>query len=379
MFTYLKHLLIVVFLTATTQVFSQIAEGYSQATLTFVDGKIEEGFIKDIELMKIDKNIRFKKNLSDKNYQSIKPDSLIKSITLSNGERYETLEVKHPLTQEVVKVFSALVAKGELSLYEAIHEEEEIFVLVKKKETYWLQNDRLISGEDKIRRYRFRNIFYNAISDAQISESVIADLEYNRKAVLEVIQMYNIEKGATTSMVLKPKKPILFLITGGSLGKKVNDGRNFTSGSSLRIFFPRLSKSFSLNTGLRYQYFVFDMDFYNRVDNYLGNNLFELPIEIQHNFLKGKFRPFAFVGTNLSFLKLDLSQISENTRPSRSQIKKDPFAYLGYTEGFSINSTYGLGVEYSPISNLIVRGAYAENRYTSSLTLGLYYCLKLSK
>ncbi|KHJ36903.1 hypothetical protein PBAC_29390 [Pedobacter glucosidilyticus] len=381
MFTYLKQLLIVVFLTASTQVFSQIAEGYNQATLTFVDGTIKEGFIKDIELMKIDKNIRFKKNLSDKNYQSIKPDSLIKSIVLLNGEKYETLEVKHPLTKESVNIFCALVAKGNLSLYEAKYKGTEFFVLEKDGKTYWLQKDELLDGDSKITKYRFKNILYSAISDSKISEYDVEFVEFNRPSILNLIKRYNSEKGSNTDVIQIIKKPVLFLISGGGIGYQISQNKEWFAESKVRMFFPSMSKSFSLNTGVRYHNLDFEISdnlgTFRNYNYFLGTSLIEVPLELQNNFLSGRFRPFGTLGASLSYLSIDFSRLPQNLNYENT--KRQSLAIMGDKEGLAASIIYSLGVEWNLLDNFMLKGLYLQNRNGESILFGLYYSLKLTK
>jgi hypothetical protein len=379
--SYLKYLLIIVIITSNSKTYSQIKESVSKATLTFKDGTSQEGYIRDIELSKIDKDIKFKKNLSDKNYQSIKSDSLIKSIVLTNGEIYKTLEVKHPLTQETFNIFCALVAKGELSLYEAIHKETEFFVLEKKDRTYWLQKDELIDGELKVTKNRFKNNLYSAISDSKILESDIEFVEFNKKSILDVVNKYNTEKGSKTDITQVIKKPVLFLITGGGLGYQVADNKEWYLESKLRIFFPSFSKSFSLNTGLRYHHLDYkiasNFGTFTTYNYSLGTSLFEMPIEIQNNFLSGNFRPFGSLGLGISYLDIDFSEIPKNL--NFESAKSQSLMILGDENGFGVNLIYSLGAEWNVMNNLILKGSYYSGRNGESIIFGIKYCLKLSK
>ncbi|WP_026903295.1 hypothetical protein [Pedobacter glucosidilyticus] len=376
MYAYLKQLLVVILILIDIKSFSQIQESYSQATLTFTNGKVEKGFIKDIELSKIDKDIKFKSSISDKKFLSLKPDSLLNEIKLESGEKYKVLSVKHPLTQDTLKVLAVVLLEGNLSLYESVYNESGIFIIQKQNQNYWLQNDELLANDTKVTSYRYKNTLFTQVSDSKVSFSEVELLTFNRKSMVEIVQKYNGEKGVQSDIRIKNKKPVIFLIAGGGVGYDIGNNSEYYFESRLRLFSPSISKSFSLNVGLRYHYFDNQLIDQNRKIIQVGSGLFELPIEIQNNFLSRKFRPFGTVGVSLSYLNLNFSKIPENYS---SESAKQLAASVGGKDGFGANLIYSLGLEWNIINSLILRGMFINNRNGETILCGLKYNLKITK
>lgn len=143
---------------------------------------------------------------------------------------------------------------------------------------------------------------------------------------------------------------------------KTRDENEYYIQAVYRTYFPKLSRSTSINIGLNYfrhRYSEMNASFpYDKI-NYTSN-LISLPLQVQQNILNKNIRPYFFAGVNASILKI----VDEN---GNSQIQK------GFQKSFGVGILYGAGIEVDIYKGLMVKSEYRYENYSHLILLGIGY------
>ena len=245
--------------------------------------------------------------------------------------------------------------KGECSLYKCSYNDKDIYVVKNKSNNYVLQNDELISGETEIRKYNYRGILNIATDGFSNTNKVI---EFNENSFIKIITEFNSSIGLESKVLTYNEKRINYLIATIGGGFKQNESEYFFQGI-YRIYYPKISRSTSLNFGLNYFYNK-NSEVYNNVTYNFTSSLISLPVQLQQNFLNEKFRPYIFAGFNLNYLKV----VDKND---------NSVLFNGLQNNIGLGIVYGTGIEFDLYKGLLAKCEYKFESYRHVILFGIGY------
>ncbi len=120
-----------------------------------------------------------------------------------------------------------------------------------------------------------------------------------------MISDYNNSLGSENKITIVKKKLTHFIIASAGGMIKNSDEHEIYFQGIYRTYFPKISRSTSLNIGINYFNYkhseITGNYYYSAMRSY-KSTLISLPVQIQENFLNKNIRPYAFAGFNLSYL-----------------------------------------------------------------------------
>ncbi len=339
---------------------AQIKTTDIKVTIALTDGKQLSGFIKDETLSKMTVGVKFKP--SEAGVSTTYTISDFKNIQFENGESYEVLQAFLFRDTIKTKVLGALILKGKASVYEVNHNEDEVYIIDKDGKTYSLQNDQLNSSEGEITKYFFKNILLSVVEDGGITEDDVQRISFNQEDILTIVKKYNSSKNVV-SEVFSHKTPTSTFIIAGSSGNFLdkNDIEGLVT-VFYRLYYPRISKSTSINIGLQYSYR--QRTAYNDFsEKYRPSySAISIPFLIQQNILNKKIRPFLRGGLSLAYIKAD------NQDSSVLQVDE------GLQQNYGMTILYGVGLEVDLFKGLMFKtDFYKDAPLDHLITAGLAY------
>lgn len=251
-----------------------------------------------------------------------------------------------------IKVFAYLILKGKASLYKGIYKSNVFYVISKDTTNYVLQNDVFIPGHTEVKRYNYKGILNLATENLPIKSN--SDIGFRENDFIEIITKYNLSKGSEIKDFRQKEKATKFLIAyaGGGVGK---DDSEYFFQLIHRLYYPRISKSTSLNIGVNY---------YNYQVNDLNNaskiSLISLPFQIQHNLSNKSFRPYLFTGINFSYLR--------KVDDDNNSLLED-----GFQSNYGFGFLYGAGIEIDIYKGLMLKSEFRYETFAQLILFGIGY------
>ena len=343
-------LLITFFLTLICN--AQLKEKFEKGWFINNDNFKMEGYIRSDDLSKFSTGICFKRNLDLKECQAYNITQ-IKSFRIGNGNTFNLLHFKINKKQQEIELFVNLIIKGnELSLYRGIYKSEPFYVLSKNDKNYVLQKDKLISGETKFRKYNYKGIL-NFVTEG-LAQRDNKKIKFDEDYFVRIVIEYNSLKNATVNDLRIKEKAKNYLLTNIGVGVE-NDGFQYYGQIIHRKFYPKISRSTSLNVGLNY----FNYEFKVRNRNFT-QSLLSIPLQIQNNILNKNIRPYIFAGLSFNYLRIS----DENNNSILSG---------GFQKSYGINLLYGAGIEIDILKNIYLKGEYRIEAYSHPIMFGIGY------
>ncbi len=350
-------------------VHGQLKYSYVKGTIELLTGQTIRGFIKDDEIAKMNYKISFKAADGDKNI-IMYDTSQIKSFILDDGETFELLKFRgHDMANDV-STLAKLIIRGKASLYKLIYNSDDIYIVTNGGKNYVLKNDKQDWGAQspEIRKYFFKNFLGTAVDDIASLKEKIEKITFSQKDISSIVSAYNKLSQAENIIIPEKKKTVNFIMASAGGMIKSSDRNELYVQAVYRTYFPKLSRSTSINIGLNYfreQFSEIDVNPpYNKI-NY-RSNLFSIPFQIQQNFLNKSVRPYFFVGFNASILKV----VDED---GNSPIRK------GLQRNFGLGILYGGGIEANIYKGLIIKSEYRYETYSHLVLLGIGYIFSKQK
>jgi len=360
---YLSFLFLVLILYKNS-LHAQLRDSYIQGSVELQTGQALNGYIKDDELAKMNYKISYKENEADKSF-TIYDTSQIKSFRLDDGEIYELLRFRGQYMTDDIAVLGKLIIRGKASLYKIIYNSDILYLVKNEEKVYVLQNDKMDKSQmsTELTKYYFKSRLKEAVSHPAISLDKVEKISFNEKKFVEVIKEYNGLSGSENQVTTVKKKPVHFIIASmGGMYMNSNRKEIYFQGI-FRTYFPKISRGLSLNTG--FNYFNYKnlikrgrWPFNEVIDK--TYSLATIPFQLQQNFLNKKIRPYAFVGANISYLKItDQSDIS--------QIDK------GLQNSFGVALLFGGGIEADIYKGIMLKTEYRDENFAHLVLVGIGY------
>ncbi len=350
-----------------TLIYGQLKDTYARGSVQLQNGQTINGFIKERELGKMNYSINFK--LLEKDKKSTVYDTAeIKTYSLNDNEFFEFFQIKVNDTTDNISVLAKLVLKGKASLYKFVYKDDVLYLIKNDEKLYVLQNDKLERGaqETEVKEYHFKYHLTNAISDLKESTDKLETIKFNEKDFVAILSTYNKSFGSDSKwMTLKEKNTHYVLATIGSMLKKGNQNEFFIQ-LSYRTYFPKISRSTSLNIGINYYNYKYIETDKNILIGAIGAEenltatLISLPLQIQQNILNKKIRPYIFGGFNAAYYKVIDGK-------GLSRIQK------GFQRNFGVSVLGGVGIEVDIYKGMMVKSEFRHEIYTHPILFGIGY------
>lgn len=353
---YLHRLFTLVFVCLLIpNMYAQLSDSYVAATVITSDNTQLSGFVLLKDLEQLSKEICFKQNINDVQCTRYARGQL-KSFRTENGNYYELMDLEIKNKSMTVTVIASQLLKGETELFKAIYDSELLFIVVSKGDKRVLQNDDFIPGELEIKRNNFQGVL-NIITEG-FSMANYPRLTFNENEIIEALAAYNTSIGSDCKRVKKENKLIPFYIlnVGAGAGKRQSE---FFTQAMYRLYYPEISEKMSLNLGL--SYYNYQTSYASALSaNGFKESLLSMPLQIQHNFLTKKFRPYIFGGISLNYLKI----VDKNNR-----LLND----TGFQKNFGIGFLYGGGLELDIYKHIMLKSEYRFELYNHLLLFSIGY------
>lgn len=280
---------------------AQLADTFEKGTITTIENVKIDGYIKTGDLSDLSSKICFKLAETDAKY--IKYDATqIKSFQTVTGKTFDVLAFRINHNSTEIKVFANLILKGEISLYKAVYKSTTFYIVVTEDENYVLQNDELILGETEIRKYNYQGVLNLATKG--FSSKNYQKVPFEEIDFIKIISAYNASKGYESKEVTYDEKNIHYFILNIGGGLKMDESELFFQ-AMYRLYYPKISRSTSLNLGLNYFNYQFSDLLVNNIQaSDVKESLISIPLQFQQNILNKNIRPYIFMGLNLAYLKI---------------------------------------------------------------------------
>lgn len=334
---------------------AQLNEKFEKGWIVKNNNDKIEGYIKTDDLSKMSSSICFKRDLKEKKCTTYGTTQL-KSFQTFNENTFDLLNLKMNKNQDEINIFANLILEGgELSLYKSIYNSDIFYIITKKGKNYALQNDKLISGEMKIRKYNYQGIL-NFTTESLVVKNNLRP-KFDEDDFVKIISKYNNSKGTQSKDLRVEDKYVNYIIANVGLGYKNNDSEYFGQ-IMYRRYVPKISRNTSLNMGI--SYFNYQFTEQNRD---FKQSLLSIPLQIQQNIFNKNIRPYFFAGLSLNYLKLK----DENNNSILNE---------GLKKTYGINFLYGAGVEIDIYKGIYLKSEYRIGPYTHPIVFGIGYIFK---
>ncbi len=350
--------------------YGQLTDSYVEGSVELQNGETIKGYIKDDEMSKMNFRLSFKEAESGKKATTY-DTSQVRSFKLADGEIFELIHFRgHFMTSEMA-AFGKLLIKGKASLYKILYKTDVIYIIKNDGKTFVLQNDKMDKSQmsTDLTKYRFIEYLYKAFDGPAISKDKIENISFHEKEFFRMVNEYNQYYNSESEIIAFRKKPIHFIVVtaGGMIRSSVRKEIYFQG--YYRTYFPKISRSTSLNIGLNY------FNYKNQIRkgqwpwNQVINKTYSLatvPFQLQQNFLNKKIRPYAFAGVNASYLTI-------TDESGNSFIEK------GLQNSFGVALLYGAGIEADFYKGMMLKAEYRDENFAHLILLGIGYNFSVRK
>lgn len=354
-----KTILSIAFLCAQFS-FAQLTEDFEKASIVQIGGQKLEGFIKTEELSKLSKTICYKTALSDQNCTVFDTETT-QSFQTEKGKLFELIVAKINKNTKEIKIFGNLILSGKASLYKTVFEDEEMYIVKNEAVFYVLQDLKLVDGELQLRDYNYRG-YLNIATEGFTNNNT--PLGYSEKSFIKAIKDYNTSKGVVSKQTNYEEKSIAYTIAFVGGGFSGND-KEFFGQVFYRKFFPKISRSTSLNVGLSYYNYQFIEPYLKSaypiavIDNdVVTHKVFFAPVELRQSFFSSTIRPNIFAGITIGY--------GATERLHAGTLKTSP-----YTFGYGI--LYGFGIESDIAKKVMLKAEYRVEVFEHLYLFGIGY------
>ena len=351
-----KLLLFLTTLFFMSQLNAQLLDSFDKGYIILKNGSKKIGFIKNDDFKQKTSSICFKTSLDNDKCSSY--DCLQLDTFGTGNETYQFFDIKLENKSVPVKLFAKKILSGGVSLYKGFYEENVFYILKTEKENFILQKDRLISGQIKLNRYNYEGLLN--IATERFPKNSDYPLEFKEKVFIDVISKYNNSKGFANTVIKSKRKTKNFIIATAGAGIKNNESEFFFQLTN-RIYQPKFSKSTSLNIGLNYYHFEYNLPNKIGPEIEVTQSLISVPVQLQHNFSNKKIRPYIFTGLNASYF-------SKKDQNNNSLIDKK-----GLQKNFGLGFLFGGGIEIDLLSGFMLKSEYRHETFTHLLLFGIGY------
>lgn len=341
--------------------FSQISENFEKGSYTLLSNEKVEGFIKTEDFKTYTQSICFKSSLSTENCEKIGMTK-IKAFQTENGKYFELLTFKVDNGTAEISAFANLLVAGETMLYKSFYNSLEVYIIKNKNgQQFVLQKDKFNSGDLQVTKHYFERTLNMATEG--FAAIHFKNISFREHQFVEVIMAYNASKGNESKELIYKEPKNRFVIFSAGLGTYQDDSELFIKALH-RTYFPKISRSTSLNLGLSYYEYIERNDYqFNASKNKITTQLFSIPAQIQQNIMNKEFRPYVFIGLNFSY-------ISQKNAFGRELIEK------GFQDNYGIGYMYGVGVEVDIAKRFFAKAEYRQESFQHALLIGISYYFK---
>ncbi|MGZ8516560.1 MAG: outer membrane protein [Chitinophagaceae bacterium] len=343
---------------------AQLRDSYIKGSVELQTGQSLNGYIKDDELAKMNFKISYKENETGKSF-TIYDTSQIKSFKLDDGEIYEWLRFRGQYMTGDIAVLGKLIIMGKASLYKIIYNSDVLYLVKNEGKVYVLQNDKMDKSQmsTELTKYYFKSRLKEAISNPAIPVDKIEKISFSEKKIAEIIKEYNELSGSDNQVIAVKKKPVHFIIASVGGMYMNNNRKEIYFQGIFRTYFPKISRGLSFNTGINYFNYKNlikrgQWPFNEIIDK--TYSLATIPFQLQQNFLNKKIRPYVFVGTNISHLKV-------TDQSGSSQIDK------GLQNSFGVALLFGAGIEADIYKGIMLKTEYRDENFAHLVLVGIGY------
>lgn len=348
----MKYYFYLLLLASTFIANAQLKESYKKGWIE-KNNLTKNGFIESNDIEKLSKSICFKTDLESE-CQNFNPNQ-ITSFSLGNGDTYDALHLKLNNKTLEIDLFANLILKGEkISLYKSSYKSEIFYAVSKNGKNYVLQNDKLAIGESEITRYNYQGVL-NFITEG-IAFNENRPIKFSEDNFIRIINKFNDLKGLTSQDLRVEEKSVNYYLINAGLGFKENVTEYYAQGM-VRKYFPKLSRSTSLNFGVLYFNYTS-----KEADDRFNISLVSVPLHIQQNLSNKKIRPYLFAGVALNY--------SQTTNENGDSLK-----YQGFQKTNGVNFPYGIGIEIDIYKAFYFKSEYRDELFTHPLLFGIGYAL----
>jgi len=334
---------------------AQLNDTFEKGTIITSENVKIDGYIKTNDLSHLSTEISFK--LTEKDAKSINYNTTqIKSFQTETGKTFDLFTIKINNNSTEINVFANLILKGETSLYKTTYKSQTFYIVVKKDKSYVLQDDEIILGETEIRKYYFQGVL-NIATEGFLTKKY-SNIAFKETDFIKIISEYNTSKGNTSKEVTYDEKNIHYAIVnvGGGYEK---DGSEFFFQAMYRMYYPKISRSTSLNVGLNYFNYQFS-ELFNNKSSRFKESLISIPFQFQHNILNKNIRPYVFTGFSLCYLRT----VDE---------KNNSLIEDGFQKSFGFGFLYGAGIEIDLYNGIMLKSEFRYELFNHLILFGIGY------
>lgn len=373
---FLKSILLFVLIINILTIDAQINDDYTRGTILFKNNETKVGYVRNDNLGEMNYSVNFKSTLQSEQIETYDTAS-VKAIIMEQGEVYELLRYKPHLLKNNISILARLIVKGKASLYKVSYKGEVVYIIQNNQKTFPLQDDEIPINSTLLIQNHFIEYLKDAFEDYEDLISKIEKTSFFESSFKSLIKEYN-DHFSSESKVIKfneKSNKFLFFNMDGRLVDQNN--QLFSIEGNFRVYYPRFSKSTSINLGLKYwnnknrqkssgRYTVSGNlvpGYFDTIANYTQSYI-AIPFSIHENILNKKFRPYLFLGfTFYGFY-------SESNNVYKEDIG------TGWGNKYFILFSFGAGIEADIYKGLMVRSEYRfENKL---ITFGLGYHFPLN-
>lgn len=342
----------------TLNSYAQVTERYVMGTMELQSGEKHDGLIKDDEISIMNFKVYFKAS-KDLKTSTVFDASAIRKVALTTGEVYEFIRFKPYYEKDSIGALGKLRLKGKASLYEVYYKSDYILVVVNDGKTFALQEDKLESNALEIKKYYFKTLLANALNDNSFNAR-IEKLFFRPQNIVDLLLDYNGKENSEIIIPIEKKAAQHFIITDlGGMYKNSLENEIFFQ-AIYRTYFPKISKSTSLNVGASVYLSKYYLNYWgDKIP--LKRTLFTAPLQLQQNLLNKAVRPYIFGGFNLSYV-----QEKNNSGIVISE--------TGFQRNFGINLLWGGGIEADVYKDLRLKTEYRYENYSHLIAAGFGFC-----
>jgi hypothetical protein len=351
---------------------SQIRDNYVKGTVILDGGEKKTGLIQNESYSRLKQLIHFK---TDEHSNVIAYDPKdIDGIELASGEAYENIDFVP--NKEKITVLAKVLIRGRISLW-GVEESGVQYYIITRPDThgqqYVLQDDQIGNGvvvdaneRRVIEHHYFRSFLRLATKDAPEFKLDPEKVGFTERQIKDFISAYNQAAHGENKVIssVSPKPSFLILAVSGMTTNTTTDV--FVQ-ANYRIYFPRISKGTSFNTGLNYIRYNVDQPsqlavnihgyLYNTKPSVYKENVLSIPFQFQQNLLQRRIRPYFFFGASL------------NVHNYKDTENNPPPALRNILSSFSL--VYGGGLECNVTRHIIIKGEYRYDLFSSPVMGGL--------
>jgi len=314
-----------------------------------------DGYIKTNDLSNLSTEICFKLAETDVKFINYNTTQ-IKSFQTLTGKIFDLFSIKINNRSTEITVFANRVLQGETSLYKTIYKSTTFYIVVTKDENYVLQDDELIPGETKIKKYQYQGVLN--IATKGFLKKKHQKIAFRETDFIKIISEYNTSKGYESKEVAYNEKNIHYFIVNIGGGYKKDVSELFFQ-AMYRLYYPKISRSTSLNFGLNY--FSYQSSEPSNADiSGFKESLISIPCQFQQNLLNKNIRPYVFGGISLSYFKV-------------VDDKNNPLLEDGLQKSFGIGALYGAGIEIDLFKGIMLKSEFRSEIFTHLILFGIAY------